>query len=114
MAQRSTFLYAVVMGYGDNTQQVAYCYARNRDAAVSGMKKLFEDQKYDNFQTKMFGETDIRLHPGPFEPMTREEVEYISEHGIANMDAYSQRKNGLPGKGVFISADKLNEVLEGV
>lgn len=110
MAIKATYMYQVTMGHGDKEERVAYCYARNSGRAVDGMKQIFAEDKYDSFSCKMFGEADFRVHPEPFMPMSRDEVEIISKNNLANAAAYSQRKNvsvadlvqALPAGGEFI------------
>lgn len=109
MATKSVYLYGITMGHGNKEEEVAYCYARNAGIAVDSFKEIYKEKKYDFFLAKMFGEADMRIHPKPFEPMSREEVEYISRHGLAKADAYAQRKTPLPN-GEFISADKAAQI----
>lgn len=108
MARRSVFLYGVIMGHGNKEEKVVYCYARNAGLAIENYKQLFKEEKYDHFRAKMFGEADVRVHDKPFEPMTKEEVEYISKNGLAKADAYAQRKSTLP-QGEFVPVDQMPE-----
>ena len=92
MATKNVYMYRVSMGYGNNMKEVAFCYARNADAARAGMRELFGEKKYDKYDVVMFGEADIHKHPDRFMPMSKDEVDYIMKAELAKADAYAQRK----------------------
>ena len=50
MAQRTTFVYRVEMGYGKKYEHRDFCYARNALRAIEGMKWKYEDKKYTRFK----------------------------------------------------------------
>ena len=93
MAGKNTYMYRVSMGYGkDNVKEVAFCYARNKECAITGMREIFKEKKYDRFDVVMFGEADIRKHPERFMVMPKDEVDYVLKQELAKADAYAQRK----------------------
>lgn len=119
MAAKAVYMYQVTMGYKDSDEEVAYCYARNAGKAVEGMKEIFKEKKYDSFKAKLFGEADIKVHPDYFEPMSREEVEYINRLQLAQAAKYSQRRDTVPNEhlpdGQMMSKEEVEEMLrEGV
>lgn len=112
MAAKSTYMYQVTLAHGNDEPIIAYCYARNASVAVENMKKIYKDKKPDYVAAKLFGEVDIKVHPEPFMPMSKEEVDYISRSQIASAPAYSQRKNvdanPLPAGGEFVPANAIS------
>ena len=92
MAEKNTYIYKVSMGKGNDVDEVAFCYARNKIAAREGYREIFRENKYDRFNVVMFGEADYKKHPEWFKPMPREEVDYVLRNKLADADAYAQRK----------------------
>lgn len=92
MAIRSVYMYKCSMGYNNNIDKVAYCYARNSKVAQQQFKELYKEKKYDTFNTVMFGEANIKVHQQPFEIMSEDEVKYILKSKIGQEPMYAQRK----------------------
>ena len=92
MATKSTYIYKIMMGHNGAIERTEYCYARNSSTALYEYQQKFRDKKYDTFKAVVFGETNIKKHPGPFEEMPDDEVKIITERNIASAPAYSMRK----------------------
>lgn len=58
MARKNTYIYRVEISNGVNQPIADFCYARNRDAAVAGMKEIYPNrQAYSQFKTYVVGVT---------------------------------------------------------
>lgn len=106
MSSKVTYLYRVDCRKDGQLKEQRYCYARNAKVCKEYYKELFKEKKYNEFNAVAFGTADITRHPGPFEEMPQDEVDYIKKNGIGNGDAYSNRPNDLPAGGQFIPANK--------
>lgn len=107
MAQKTTYLYEIIMGHGERDEETVYVYARNAGCAVDALKEIHKDKKYDSFKAKMFGEADFNLHQEPFKLMSQDEVNIIMKYGLAKNAAYRQRKKAsIPAGGEFIPASE--------
>ena len=111
MAVKATYLYKVDMGWGETVDKTSYCYARNAGVAIDTYKEMYREKKYDSFRAKMFGEAKIEAHPGLFELMEPDEIEYIESKNLASAPAYSQRKNTAPAKGQFMTKEELEKII---
>ena len=110
MAQKTTYLYKVLIEKNGLYQKTEYCYARNARQAIDELKVLYKSEKYDNYKAIMFGNADIKHHPG-FERMSWDEVKYIMDNNIATGEAYSNRKNRIPEGAKFVTPDQLEAEL---
>lgn len=92
MANKSTYMYKIMMGHNGSIERTEYCYARNSSTALYEYQQKFKNEKYDTFKAVAFGMTNIKAHPGPFEEMLPDEVKAVKEGNYAAAPAYSIRK----------------------
>lgn len=92
MAKKATYIYKIGMGYQDPNEEIAFVYARNSSYAINACQEQFKEKKYSCFKATMFGEADVKLHPGPVEAMSEEEIDLVIQNRIAEAEAYAQRK----------------------
>lgn len=98
MASKTTYVYQVMMGHGDKVDKVSYCYGRNMGVVVPEYQKQFSEEKYDSIKVKMIGIADIKKHPGPFEPMPQDEIDYILKNNIGQAEKYAYRRPHSQGQ----------------
>ena len=106
MSSKITYLYRVDCYKNSELKAQKYCYARNATACKEYYKEKLKDLKCNEFNTVAFGTADIKRHPGPFEEMPKDEVDYLIEHNIGNGEAYANRPYNLPTNGQFFPVDK--------
>lgn len=97
MSAKSTFIYRVEMGNHPEVKEIAFCYARNSDVAVSSMQTIFKNRHYNMFKAYKLGETDYRKHPGPFEVLPKDEEEYLRKIKSTVGERYAERRSNIPG-----------------
>lgn len=97
MSTKITYIYRVEMGHHPNVEEIAFCYARNKECAVSNFQKIFKDQRYNLFKTYKVGMTDNKKHPGPFELLPKDEEEYIRKIKSTVGESYAERRNNISG-----------------
>lgn len=97
MGAKRTFIYRVEMGHYPNVEEIAFCYARNKDFVVNSMRVIFKDRRYDMFKAYKLGETDYRKHPGPFEVLPKDEEEYLRRTKSTVGEEYAERRRDIPG-----------------
>ena len=113
MAIRRTYLYRIELGHKGKIETTEFCYARNAHAAKEYYKEKYRDKRYDFFNAVVFGTADIAKHPGQFEELPSDEVDWLKAHNIGFAERYSLRydNKGVPADAQFVPVDKLEEVL---
>ena len=109
MARKSTFLYKVKASRPGSLSDTTFVYARNKAAAIDGIKQMKPELKFAHFDAVCFAEADFEMHPDLFKPLTPEEVKMIQDGGYANADSYSRRKDTTPDwmqQGEFVPVEK--------
>ena len=114
MARKATFLYKVKASRPGQLSSTTYVYARNKAAAVDGIKTMNPELKFAHFDVVCFAEADFDMHPDLFKPLTNEEVKMVVDGGYANADSYSRRKDtfAVPKGAEFVSVDEVEKMLE--
>ena len=110
MARKATYLYKVRMDYNNGLGIVDYCYARNAEQAIDGMKAAHADEHFSSFKPVCFAEADIEQHPEYFALLNEEERKIIEDHRLATADKYSVRKAAESfnmNSGTFISKEEM-------
>lgn len=95
MSAKITYIYRVEMGHHPNVEEIAFCYARNKECAVSNFQKIYKDRRYNLFRTYKVGEADNKRHPGPFELLPKDEEEYIRKIRSTVGEWYAERRNNI-------------------
>lgn len=95
MSEKITYIYRIEMGHHPNVEEIAFCYARNKECAVSNFQKIYKDRHYNLFRTYKVGEADRRRHPGPFELLPKDEEEYIRKIRSTVGEWYAERRNNI-------------------
>lgn len=56
MAKKHTYIYRIEISDGSNTPITDFCYARNRNMAIEGIKNYYPDRRtYSQFRTYIVG-----------------------------------------------------------
>ena len=103
MSAKITYIYRVEMGHHPNVEEIAFCYARNKDCAVDNFQMIFKDQRYNLFRTYKVGVADSKKHSGPFELLPKDEEEYIRKIRSTVGEWYAERRDNVSG--IFESID---------
>lgn len=113
MARKTTYLYKVLMRQNNTDNTIDYCYARNKKAAIDGMKEIYKDMKYSFYDAVCFGEAEFKLHPLLFEKMSPKDVAVVQNKHLADADKYSRRKeiSSIPENGTFVTPEELDGML---
>lgn len=105
MSEKITYIYRVEMGHHPNVEEIAFCYARNKDYAVDNFRKAYKDRHYNLFRTFKVGMADFKKHPGPFELLPKDEEEYIRKIRSTVGEWYAERRDNVSGLFESISFD---------
>lgn len=97
MSEKITYIYRVEMGHHPNVEEIAFCYARNKDYAIDNFQMIYKDRRYNLFRTFKVGMADSRKHPGPFELLPKDEEEYIRKIRSTVGEWYAERRNNISG-----------------
>ena len=63
MARKKTYIYRVEIFDGRGLPVSDFCYARNKAAAIEGMKELYPNQRaYGHFRTYIVGKAPEDIH----------------------------------------------------
>lgn len=103
MSEKITYIYRIEMGHHPNVEEIAFCYARNKDCAVANFQTIYKDRRYNLFRTYKVGMADNKKHPGPFELLPKDEEEYIRKIRSTVGEWYAERRNNISG--LFESID---------
>ena len=103
MSEKITYIYRIEMGHHPNVEEIAFCYARNKDCAVANFQTIYKDRRYNLFRTYKVGMADNKKHPGPFELLHKDEEEYIRKIRSTVGEWYAERRNNISG--LFESID---------
>ena len=102
---KTTFIYRIDLGHNGTVEYQTFCYARNAKIATEYYKEKYHDKKYDTVKAVAFGTADEHKHPGPFEELPQEEINYLTSHHIGFEEVYSHKPN-IPTDGEFIPINK--------
>ena len=102
---KTTYIYRVEYGKGNNQPEIDFCYARNAKTAISEYKKKYK--KYDHFAAYALGEADFNLHPDFFEEMPQDEKDYLRSIRGKIGEKYSAKKSTVPTGGLFVPKEEL-------
>lgn len=113
MARKTTFLYKVKASLPGQLSNTTYVYARNKSAAVDGIKQMKPELKFAHFDAVCFAEADFDMHPDLFKPLTNEEIRTVESSGWAKADSYSRRKDTgkIPEDAEFVSKEEVEKML---
>ena len=97
MGAKITYIYRVEIGHHPEVEEIAFCYARNKDYAISSFQQIYKDRRYNLFRTYKVGEANNKKHPGPFELLPKDEEEYIRKIRSTVGEWYAERRNNISG-----------------
>ena len=97
MSEKITYIYRVEMGHHPNVEEIAFCYARNKEYAVDNFQMIYKDRRYNLFRTFKVGIANNKKHPGPFELLPKDEEEYIRKIRSTVGESYAERRNNISG-----------------
>lgn len=103
MSEKMTYIYRIEMGHHPNVEEIAFCYARNKDYVIDNFHMIYKDRQYNLFRTFKVGMADVKKHPGPFELLPKDEEEYIRKIRSTVGERYAERRNNVSG--LFESID---------
>lgn len=109
MAVKTTYIYRVEFRNNDELKETRFCYARNASVIKEEYRNLCKEYKYNHMDIIVFGAANIKKHPGPFEEMPQDEVNYLLSNNLGTANAYSNRKDnkGIPQDAMFVPADQI-------
>lgn len=96
---KTTYIYRVEYGKGNNNPEIDFCYARNARTAINKYKQKYK--KYDHFKAYAVGEADFRKHPDYYEDMPQDEKKYLLKIRGKIGEKYTMKKDNLPVSGGF-------------
>lgn len=113
MARKTTFLYKVKASMPGKLSDTTYVYARNKAAAVDGIKQMKPELKFAHFDAVCFAEAEFDMHPDLFKPLTNEEIRMVEDGRYASADSYSRRKDtgSVPEGAEFVSKEEVEKML---
>ena len=97
MSSKRTFMYRIEMGHHPNVSEIAFCYARNKDVAISNMQNIFKSKRYNMFKAYKFGEAEQKIYSGPFKLFSKDEEEYFKRTKSTVGEQYAERRNNISG-----------------
>lgn len=103
MSAKTTYIYRIEMGHYPNVDEIAFCYARNKEIVEENFKDISKKKNFNLFRVYKIGIADNRKHPGPFELLPKDEEAYIRKIRSTVGELYAERRNDVPG--VFESID---------
>lgn len=119
MAHKTTYVYKIIMSRGNSKPITDYCYARNKSAAIDGMKEIYKEKKFDHFNVVCFAEAEFSQHPNLFEKLSERDVAIVKNRHLADAEKYSRRKDveisnegmPVPQGAQFVTPEELDGVL---